>query len=510
MSGDRDGPTNVRGGTRESYKERLTSAVSWSVAGQIVSQTLQVGIGIVLARALSPREFGMIGMIGVFTAFSVLLANMGFGSALVQIDKLEDRHLNSIFWLNVMAGAVLAVSLFFAAPYIASFYGHPELKNLSRACAPTLFLQLTTVVPIALRNRSLNFKSLVVMESVAGILGGGVAISLAIGGFGAYSLIAQSLAAAVTSSTLLWRNCTFRPSLGLDRSAVRQLFGFSSRLFGFQFMNYWMRNADNLLIGKFVGADALGAYSRAYMWMLMPVAQVSQVVSRVMFPALSRVQHDLPRVKRYYLRTISAIALLTFPAMLGLTVVTDLFVSTLLGDNWLDVIPLLQVLGVVGMMQSIGTTTGLIYQSLGRTDLLLRWGIGSGLVTLTAFVIGLRWGALGVATAYAIRSAALVYWNYSIPGRLIDMKVREVFNAARGVFGCALLMCLPVLALRELLPHDWPRALRLGLCVTSGAICYLVLVLTTKPAGYADLRELVMSRLGTLRRRAAPAPSAAP
>jgi PST family polysaccharide transporter len=298
--------------------------------------------------------------------------------------------------------------------------------------------------------------------------------------------------------------------LALDRSAVRQLFGFSSRLFGFQFMNYWMRNADNLLIGKFVGADALGAYNRAYMWMLMPIAQVSQVVSRVMFPALSRVQHDLPRVKRFYLRTISAIALITFPTMLGLTVVSDLFVSTVLGDNWLDVIPLLQVLGVVGMMQSIGTTTGLIYQSLGRTDLLLRWGIGSGLVTLTAFVIGLRWGALGVATAYAIRSAGLVYWNYSIPGRLIDMKVREVFYAARGAFGCALLMCLPVLALREFLPHDWPKALRLGLCVMSGAICYIVLVLTTKPTGSADLRELATSRISALRRRAVPAPSVAP
>lgn len=508
MSGDLEVPGASPGVASRSYKAQLTSALSWSFAGHIISQILVIGAGIVLARVLSPREFGFIGMIGVFTGFSIVLANMGFGAALIQVPKLEDRHLNSIFWINIVAGVAFTLLLLLVAPYIASFYGHPELTNLARACAPALFLQLTTVVPIAVRNRSLRLKSLVVTESLAALLAGALAITLAVAGFGAYSLVALSFATAAIKSVLLWWNSEFRPSLTVDFDAVRQLFRFSSSLFGFQFVNYWIRNADNFLIGKFVGAEALGAYGRAYGWMLLPVTQVSQVVSRVMFPALSRVQDDLPRVKRLYLRTVSAIALTTFPMMLGLMVVSDLFVLTVLGDNWKSVIPLFQVLGIVGMAQSIGSTTGLIYQALGRTDLMLRWGIGSGLVTLIAFVIGLRWGALGVATAYALRSICLLYWSYSIPGRLIDMRPGEVFAAVRDALGCGLLMCLPVFGLRHSLPDEWPISMRFCICVAVGGACYAAFVWLTKPTGFADLRELASNRLGALKRRvqAAPAP----
>jgi O-antigen/teichoic acid export membrane protein len=507
MSENRQDPAGAPGAAQGSFKQQLSSAVSWSFAGQVIAQTLQTAIGIVLARVLSPREFGLVGMITVFTGFSAMIANMGFGAALIQVPKLEERHLNSIFWVNVFAGLALSALLLSAAPLIASFYGHSELAGISRACAPALLLQITTAVPIAMRNRNLGFKGLVITESVAAVFAGGVAIALALGRFGAYSLVAQTFAMAATNSALLWARCPFRPGFTLDRAALRELFGYSSKLFGFQFINYWMRNADNLLIGKFVGAEALGAYSRAYMWMLLPISQVSQVVSRVMFPALSRVQHDLPRVKQLYLRTASAIALVTFPLMLGLLVVCDLFVLTLLGSRWASVIPLLQILAVVGLMQSIGTTTGLIYQSLGRTDLLLYWGIGSGCVTLAAFVVGLQWGALGVAAAYAVRSVLLAYWNYSIPGRLIAMTPRDVFASTRGALGCALLMCGPVLALRAVLPGDWARWGQLALCVFLGVASYAGLVWLIKPRGFSDIRELVLNRLAAVRRRRA-APSA--
>jgi O-antigen/teichoic acid export membrane protein len=485
---------------KDSFKQSVSSAVSWSFAGQVIAQTLQTAISVVLARVLSPREFGLVGMVTVFTGFSVMVASMGFGAALIQIPKLEDRHLNTIFWINLIAGTALSALLLVAAPFIADFYRQPQLANVCRACAPAVFFQLTTAVPIAMRNRSLGFKGLVITESIAGVVAGGVAIVLALKHFGPYALVAQTFAMAATNSALLWKRCPFRPSFKMDRGALRELFGFSSQLFGFQFVNYWMRNADNLLVGKFVGVEALGAYSRAYMWMLIPMAQVSQVVSRVMFPALSRVQHDIPRVKRLYLRTASAIALVTFPLMLGMMVVCELFVLTLLGERWRSVVPLLEILAVVGLMQSIGTTTGLIYQSLGRTDLQLYWGIGAGVVTFAAFVIGLPWGVLGVTVAYALRSVLLAYWNYLIPGRLIGMKPQEVFAATRGALGCAILMCGPVFVLRSALPSDWPRWLRLMLCVALGGVSYAALLWLVKPRGFNDVHELVLNRLGALRR----------
>jgi O-antigen/teichoic acid export membrane protein len=267
-------------------------------------------------------------------------------------------------------------------------------------------------------------------------------------------------------------------------------------------VNYWARTLDQLLIGRFVGPAALGIYSRAYSLMLMPLSQVSRVVGRVMFPALSAIQDDKPRVKRVYLKSISVIGLITFPMMIGAFATSDHFILALLGNKWAGVIPVFKIFCLVGLLQSIWTTVGWIYQSQGRTGLYFAMGLIASAVFVLAFVIGIRWGIMGVAWSYAIGNLVLWYPFWRIPGRLIDLSFSEMIRSLSPAFFCALVMGIAVWAVGGSWPIRMPHWQYLAIQVPLGVVLYFALVVWLKLASWQEgrrvLSEMVVERLKPL------------
>ncbi len=341
----------------------------------------------------------------------------------------------------------------------------------------------------------MNFRKLAITEVSSLAIGGVVAVVMALQHFGVYSLVALQLVKTAAFTVLLWVFSAWRPHRLWDWSAVRELLRFSGSLLGTNILQYWVRSADNLLVGKVAGSDALGLYTRAYSTMLLPVRQIGNVLTRVMFPALARIQDDPARVKRVYLKMVQTIALFTFPAMLGLLAVAPDFVVGVYGQKWRGAIPLLQVLCVVGMLQSVGTTVGWIYTSQGRTDVQLAWSIGASLLTFLAFGIGIFWGAMGVAVAYAVRVASTLYWNFSIPGRLIGLRFSEVLVHVLPQLIMAVGMGLLVFGLSSSLPVGWHSLVRLAVLVPSGAAVYSALLFGFRPRAYRDFVQLLGEQL---------------
>jgi O-antigen/teichoic acid export membrane protein len=212
-----------------------------------------------------------------------------------------------------------------------------------------------------------------------------------------------------------------------------------------------------------------------------------------MFPALSRVQTDIIRVKRIYLRAISLIALVTFPVMLGLFVTADHFVLTLFGAQWQAVIPVLRILSLLGLSQSIGTTTGWIYQSQGRTDWMFRWSIAAGTLLIASILFGVWLGTIvTVASSYAIMSGlVLLYPSFAIPGKLIDMTFLDVVKSIASILACAVIMAVVVWGLDMMLPAAWPSWAYLVAQVFTGIIVYGVLLHFLKIKAYCDLRSIL-------------------
>jgi len=482
------------------FRERTLSALEWSVGGQVGRQAASFVIGIVLARLLSPEEFGLVAMVTVLTGFAAVLADFGFGAALVQKDDPEERHFSSVFWVNLGAGLLLTLAFAAAAPLVAAFYQTPELVGITAALSLTFVLSSVNVVQRTRLSKALDFQRLSVVELSALVISGGVAIVLAVTGFGVWALVTHAVGRTAVEAFLLWFVNDWRPRRILDRAALRELIGFSGSLMGTQALNYWARNLDDLLVGRAFGEQALGAYNKAYAVMLFPLENISRVIGRVMFPALSLVREDRALVASVFLRSTRAISLLTFPMMLGLFVTAEPFVIGLLGPQWRDMIPILQVLCFVGLVQSVTTLTGSLYLSQGRADLQLRIGVVLKLVTLAGILVGLRWGPVGVAIGYGVATAINSYPAFRFAGALVGLRFVDLVRALLATLGCAIAMAAGVWAIERLTPVEWSALARLGTNVAAGVAIYAALVLLLRPVALRDVDELIRERTGRFTR----------
>jgi PST family polysaccharide transporter len=483
-----------------SLRKRTLNGIIWSSSAQIIKQLLQFVISIILARLLTPEDFGLVGMVVVFTGFAGLFSELGFGAALIQNHEVEEPHYSSVFWLSLVAGLVITGLVIVAAPFIAAFYSEPMLIPLTMLIAVNFSISPFRMVQEAIYSRTMAFRYIAIIEITSVAISSFVAIILAVQGFGVWCLVWQMLIASSVQALAFWNVSRWRPKMLFDRAAVLELLGFSSSLVGYRTINYWVRNSDNLLVGKAFGTASLGIYARAYSIMLLPVSQVTHTLSRVMFPALSTVKDDKVRAKRIYLRSVATIALLTFPMMLGLFVVADDFVLALYGLEWRAVIPPLRIFCLLGLVQSIGATVGWIYQSQGRTDLMLKWSLGAGVLLICSFVVGVIGGTIvTVAAAYTFTGGVLLlYPLFAIPGKLIGMTFGDVVHSVAGVLSCAAVMAFVVWCIGLLLPANWPHWAFLSVQIPAGIAAYTVLLNLFNIRAYREAKESVLEHFGHL------------
>lgn len=433
----------------------------------------------VLARLLKPSDFGLMAMVAVFANMFVLLNDPGLSAAIIQKQDVTEEHLSSAFWANLLEGFVITVLFLALAPLIARFYSKSELTPIIMVLSIMFTVSSVGMIQSALFSKRMDFRTLAIVEITASILAGAVAIVLAAYGFGVWSLVAQALASTSIMTVSLFTISGWKPKFMFRWPPFRELLSYGLHLMGFNFVNYFIRNLDNMLIGKFLGAVQLGFYDIAYRLLLFPLGSVSQVIGQVMFPALSVIQDDKKAVCFAYTRATRYIGTISFPLMAGLAVLAPQFVRVALGLKWGRSIFLIQILALVGLVQSITTTVGWLYMSQGRTATLLRFGLSVAPVYIAAFVIGLRWNVEGVAVSYAIAVLLLIYPTFAIPFRFIDMPfwhfARQFVTIALATGGMA---CI-VLGGRMLLE----RALNLGdlpvlvIGVVVGAASYLGIML---------------------------------
>jgi PST family polysaccharide transporter len=483
------------------FRSRTISGITWSIVSRIGRLGLTFVIGVILARLLSPREFGLVAMITVITSFAAIFAELGFSAALVQKPNVDQVHLSSVFWLNLGAGLALTVAFAAGAPLIARFYQEPMLTPLTMLIATNFVISSLKIVQNTLYTKALDFQTLAIVEICALAVAGAVSITMAYTGFGVWSLAVQSVIVSAITALLIWILSDWRPSLLFRWAAIKDLLGFSMNLFGTKVLNYWVRNIDYLLIGRILGSNPLGIYNRAYDIMLFPLVSVSQVLSRVMFPSFSIIQEDKERVASLYLRMTRTIALITFPMMLGLFVTVEPFVLAVFGPQWVAMIPVLRILSLVGMSQSIGTLTGNLYLSQGRADLEFRIGLFLKTNAILGIVIGLRWGIVGVAAGYAIASFVNAYPSFYFAGRLVNLTYWQLLRNVSAVLACALAMAAFVWVTGLIVPSSWPNWALLAAQVGSGVVIYLLLVHLFRLQAYQELRALLMEQWHLRRRR---------
>ena len=475
----------------ENIRQLTLSGMSWTGGTRVVQLALQFGFAVALARLLPPRDFGLIAALTVFTGFGILFTDLGISPAIVQRRVIEERHLNSAFWLNVLMGTLLMLITMALAPALADFYSEPQLEALTLVSAPAFLLSALAAVQNAILDRQMKFRKLSLIETAALIAGNSFAVAMALTGFGVWSLIGLSLALAGFRLIFLWFSVSWRPRTGPERQALRELWAFGKGFTGFTALTYWARNADNLLVGRFIGVDPLAFYNRAYNLMALPNTTIGAVTTRVMIPALSRLQEDKERVKKIYVQSIGLITLLMFPVVIGMLTLSGPFILTLYGQRWAPVAPLLQILSAVSLIQVVTGTASWIFLTQGRTNMLFRWGVFSSVTAILSFVVGLPWGVKGVCVAYLCWNVLITYPLLAYAGRLVALKPSEVARAVAGVVGAALIMAGAIEAAEAAVPAGWSSAVQLLIGIVVGSVAYLLACQILKPEPFLELRRLI-------------------
>ena len=477
-------------------RERVGSRVIRGGAITLISQGAQFFISmagtVVLARLLTPRDYGLIGMVTVVTGFLTMFKDMGLSQATVQREELTHGQTTNLFWVNVGASALIALVAVLLAPVIARFYGEPRLAYITMALAAGFVFGGFTVQHQALLRRQMRFGLLAASSIIAAVVGLGVGIFLAWRGAEYWALVGQQLAVAVVTAITVWVFCGWRPGLPSRRTGVRELLAFGGNVTGFNVVNYFARNGDNLLIGKMWGSAALGLYDKAYQLLLLPLSQINYPVSAVLVPTLSRLADDPERYRAAFLRTLEKLLMVTMPGIAFLMVTADWVVSVVLGPQWTEAARIFVWLAVAGFLQPVGSTTGWLFVSQNRTRTMLQWGFVGSATAIISILIGLPWGAVGVAMSYGLIGLFIrTPLNLWYVGREGPVRTRDFYVTMAPFALAAICSGLAVLAYRWLVAPSNPL---IGLIVSFAIAAPVALgVMALTRAGRAAIRDMIVS-----------------
>lgn len=451
----------------------LLPGAGWSGLSLFGRQALQFAATAFLARLLSPSDFGVFCMAMVAANFLELFKDLGTSAAVVQRSALDDGLLSSLFWTNTAVGLFIAALLWSAAPWIASLYGHDQVAVLLRLLCLGILFSGPGHVHRALLTRRLEFQRLAGIELLSSAAGAGAVLAAAAAGLGSASLALQGVISSLVLTLLSWIACGWRPSPRWQFAEVRSVSDFSLGLCGFNLANFLARNTDYLLIAKFLGEWELGLYTLAYRLMLYPIQAASGVLGRVLFPLYSRLQLDDAGLRDAHLNALSVVAKMSFPVIIGMAVLSRPLVLAILGPRWEDAAPMISLLSVAGLLQCVMTMNGSIYAAKGRTR--LQFGVGAlwSLITLAAFAVGIRWGALGVAGSYAVVNLALFYPALAIPYRLIGLKVSRLRVVLLRPLVSSLVAAAFIIGLEQTVFTTLPPFWSLAVLIPAGLAAYL-------------------------------------
>jgi O-antigen/teichoic acid export membrane protein len=482
-----------------SLKQKTVSGLLWSFVDTFAGQGLTFIVGIILARILSPREFGLIGMITVFIAVSESFINSGFSSALIRKKDCTNIDFSTVFYFNLAAGILFFLLLFFTAPFIAGFFDEPKLKPIVQVLGIVLIIDSLTLIQRTILTKRIDFKLQARISVIASLGSGVIAIVMAYKGFGVWSLVAQRIAKQGLNSIFLWLWNRWKPLLIFSMQSFRELFGFGSKLLVSGLIDTLYRNIYYLIIGKFFSAQELGYYTRADEFQRIPSQNLNGIIGRVSYPVLASIQDDKPRLKNNYQKLIRSTMFITFVLMLGMAAAAEPMIITLIGEKWRPSIIYLQMLSCVGMMYPLHALNLNMLQVSGRSDLFLKLEVIKKILAIPTIVIGVIWGIKIMILGMMVNTLVAYYLNSYWSGRFIEYTFKQQVIDILPSFGLALMMALFVYLLGTFLPFTYLWVLIIQ--IIAGALFILLFCEITRFRDYLFVKEIVIEKLKDIRKK---------
>lgn len=470
-------------------KRRAFVAALWSGGDIILRQGVQFASTIMLARLLSPEDFGAVAMLALFIGVASVLMDGGFSAALIQYRDVDHTDESTVFWCNIGSGILLTLMLYCAAPWIAFFFDTPILAPLARVMSLACLLASLGVIHSTLLTRRLEFRTQAKAGAVAALLSGLVAIAMALRGYGVWALAAQTLVMAGVMSAMLWRLHSWRPAWVFSLASARKLFNFGGYHLGSSLLEMVYSKLYTLLVGRLFGARELGFYANAESTRQIPGNFLGGLVARVALPMFSEAAHDRVLLRRGVQLSVRVMMFINAPAMLGMAALAEPIIAVLFGKQWLPAAPIMQVLCIAGLLYPIHAINLHALMAQGHSRLMFQLELLKKAVGLALLVAGALYGVIGVAWSQVAFSLAVLALNTHYTRRWLGY---GAWAQLREIAPSTLAAGLVAFAAHQV-SQAWHVSAMLQLLVlgAAGVMAYLSIIGVARTHAMQDVMELL-------------------
>lgn len=406
-------------------KNKTVNGFIWSFVDNFSVQLGQFIIGIILARLLEPKEFGLIGMITIFITLSQWFISSGFGQALIRKKNCTDADYSTVFIFNIGSGIILYFILFLSAEPISVFFNEPQLNSLIKVLGFSLIIISFTIIQQTQLVKDLDFKKQTKISIISAVISGTIGISAAIYGFGVWSLVYKSLSEYLIRSLLLWKWSKWMPSLTFSVSSFKELFGFGHKLMLRGLIYTIFNNIYYIIIGKYFSAAQLGFYTRAEQFNRLPSSNINKVVNQVSYPVLSNLQDDPVALKKTYIKLFTTLVFITSTLMLTLAAIAEPLIIVTIGEKWRPTIEILQPLCFVGLLYPLADYNLTILKVKGLSGLILKLELFKRLLSIPVIIIGIYFGIKALIYAMILLSLIEFLINAHYSGKQISYSLKD-------------------------------------------------------------------------------------
>ncbi|MDC6366863.1 MULTISPECIES: lipopolysaccharide biosynthesis protein [Flavobacteriaceae] len=438
-----------------SLGNKILTGAFWSLIERVSTQIIQSILGIVLARLLSPTDYGLIGLLTVFIVISQVFIDSGFTKALIQKQNRTQSDIYTVFVFNILISVTCYLVLWLASPFIADFYEIPQLKILLRVLSISLMLNSLFAVPMTLVTINLNFKLLAKVNLITVTISGLVAIYLAYTGFGVWALVYQTLLKSLFTVLLLWFLVKWTPKFQFSKSSFKELFSYGSKLLAGSLLNTGANNISALLIGKVISTKQLGYYTQGTQFTDLVFKTINSIVNKVILPTLSKIQDQKEALVKYSKNILKTATLFTTPIFFILIVIAEPFIKVLLTEKWLPAVPILQIFAVARLITIIcGINVNLLYV-LGRTDITLKQQYIKIPIRLIFIIAAIKFGIVYVALGELLATTIHYFIDSYYPGKIMNYGTKDQIKDMAPVMLLNLCLMLLSFILMYYIPLDW-------------------------------------------------------
>lgn len=472
----------------ESLKKKLTNSFIWNAIEKFSGHVVTLVIGVTLARILTPEDFGLIGMLVIFTSVASTFIDSGMGSGLIQKSSKTDKDYSTVFLFNFIVATGMYLLFFFLAPLVAKFYEEERLTNLLRIISLNLLIGSFVSIQRLRLNIDLNFKALAKVNFSSNVLSGIIAVLLAYKGLGYWALAIQLLLASVFNLLFLLILANWKYSFVFSKESFRELFSFGSKLLFAGLYAQAFRNVYNVFIGKYYSSDNLGYYTRAVALTELISGTVTSVIQQVTYPLLSSVKDDKTRMMSIFSRVMRMSSFINFPAIVLLSVLAEPIVLILLTEKWAPVIPLLQWMAFARFFYPLSALNLNLLNANGRSDLFLKVDLSKMPLLIVTMIITIPMGVKAMVIGHVVTSFLSFFINAYMPGKLFGFGAFRQLKEIRYIMLNALIMGIIVFISISFFDSLWFKML---IGSFTGILTYLILSYKQKSAELDELISLV-------------------